>query len=216
MGNNFVKFLVLAVTNTFMAQNITVNDTDFSKGKLGNIQKINLKDVAKMHGHECDGLVEGFITLELGLQQLYPDGVIDRTNTRIVSKSSPCLTDVAIYITGGRMQYNSFYVDNTIEGLYVIQRIDTGKAVSILRKPNVKPAIIDQMGDKAIKKELDECELEQLKKLEKEYATFLKKSNPEDLFEATEIRNFTWEPKTEIFSKTDILNKEKSTCTLKN
>lgn len=195
-----------------MAQTITVNDTDFSKGKLGNIQKINLKDVAKLHGHECDGLVEGFIALNFGLKQLYPKGIIDRTNTRIVSKSSPCLTDVAIYITGGRSQYNTFYVDNSIEGLYVVHKIDNGKTISIKRKPKVKPAIIDEMGNKAIHGELTECELAELKKLENDYAKFLKKSKPEDLFEVYEMTTFTWQPKTETYIKTDIINKNLPAC----
>lgn len=212
MGNNFLNILVFIATYTLMAQTITVNDTDFSKGKLGNIQKINLKDVAKLHGHECDGLVEGFIALNFGLKQLYPEGIIDRTSTRIVSKSSPCLTDVAIYITGGRSQYNTFYVDNSIEGLYVVQRMDNGKTISIKRKPNIKPAIIDEMGNKAIKGELTECELDELKKLEENFAKFLKKSKPKDLFEVNQISSFTWQPKIETYIKTDIINKNLPAC----
>ena len=194
------------------SQTIKVNDTDFSKGKLGNIQKITLNDVAKLHGHLCDGLVEGFIALELGLKQLYPDEIVDRTNTRIVSKSSPCLTDVAMYISGGRSQYNTFYVDNSIEGMYIVQRIDNKKSILIKRKPNVKPAIIDELGNKAIKGELNECELKELKTLENNYAKFLKNSNPSDLFEVLEVANFTWEPTSEIYLKTDIINKNKPSC----
>lgn len=212
MVNNFIKILIFGFINLATAQTITVNDTDFSKGKLGNIQKIKLKDLAKFHGHLCDGLVEGYIALELGLKTLYPDDVIDRSNTRIVSKSSPCLTDVAIYITGGRSQYNTFYVDNAIEGLYIVQRIDTGITISIIRKPNVKPAIIDEMGNKAIKGELNACELDELKILEDQYSKFLKQSKPENLFEIKEIINFEWQPKTEIYIKTDIINKNKLTC----
>jgi formylmethanofuran dehydrogenase subunit E len=198
-----------------LSQTIKVNDTDFSKGKLGNLQTIKLKDISKFHGHLCDGLVEGFIALELGLKQLYPNEIIDRTNTRIVSKSSPCLTDVAIYISGGRIQYNTFYVDNSIEGMYMVQRTDNLKTITIKRKPNVKPAIIDEMGDKAIKGELDECKLEELKKLENDYAKFLLKSNPEDLFSVSAITTFQWNPKSEMYLKTDILNKEKSNCKIK-
>ena len=198
-----------------LSQSLKVNDTDFSKGKLGNLQTIKLKDISKFHGHLCDGLVEGFIALELGLKQLYPDEIMDRTNTRIVSKSSPCLTDVAIYVSGGRAQYNTFYVDNSMEGMYVVQRIDNLKTIIIKRKPNVKPAIIDEMGNKAIKGELDECKLEELKKLENDYAKFLLKSNPEDLFSVATITTFQWSPKSEMYLKTDIINKEKSNCKIK-
>jgi formylmethanofuran dehydrogenase subunit E len=215
MGNKLILFSFLLSVNLMLSQTIKVNDTDFSKGKLGNLQTIKLIDISKFHGHLCDGLAEGFIALELGLKQLYPDGIIDRTNTRIVSKSSPCLTDVAIYVSGGRVQYNSFYLDNSIEGMYVVQRIDNLKTIRIKRKPNVKPAIIDEMGDKAIKGELDECKLEELKKLENDYAKFLLKSNPEDLFSVSAITTFQWNPKSEMYLKTDILNKEKSNCKIK-
>ena len=212
MENKLFLFLIFLASNYMFSQTIKVNDTDFSKGKLGNIQKITLNDVAKLHGHLCDGLVEGFISLELGLKQLYPDEIVDRTNTRIVSKSSPCLTDVAMYISGGRSQYNTFYVDNSIEGMYIVQRIDNKKSILIKRKPNVKPAIIDELGNKAIKGELSECELKELKTLENNYAKFLKNSNPSDLFEVLEVANFTWEPTSEIYLKTDIINKNKPSC----
>jgi acetolactate decarboxylase len=212
MANNFFKIIFILSTSASFGQTITVNDTDFSKGKLGNIQKVKLNDVVKFHGHLCDGLIESFIALDLGLKQLYPNGILDRTNNRIVSKSSPCLSDMAIYVTGGRTQYNTFYVDNTIDGFYVVQRIDNLKAILIKRKPNVKPAIIDELGNKAINGELNECELEILKKLEDEYSKFLKKSKPKDLFEIVELSNFTWQPKIETYTKTDIINKNKSTC----
>ncbi|WP_445712966.1 hypothetical protein [Flavobacterium sp.] len=55
--------------NFSFSQTITVNDTDFSKGKLGNIQKIKVNDIAKLHGHVCDGLIEGFMALDFGLKQ---------------------------------------------------------------------------------------------------------------------------------------------------
>lgn len=212
MASKFFTIVFILSFSLSFGQTITVNDTDFSKGKLGNIQKIKLKDVVKLHGHLCDGLVESFIALDLGLKKLYTDGVVDRTNTRIVSKSSPCLSDMAIYLTGGRSQYNTFYVDNTIDGFYVMQRIDNLKTILIKRKPNVKPAIIDELGNKAIKDELNECELEKLKILEDDYSKFLKKSKPEDLFEIIELSNFNWEPKSETYIKTDIINKNKSTC----
>ncbi len=195
------------------SRQLNVNDTDFSKGRLGHLQKIDLQDIEKFHGHLCDGLVEGFLALEQGLQTLYPDGIIDRTNTRIVSKPSPCLTDAAIYMTGGRYQFNSFYVSEAIEGMYVIQRIDTGKSISVRRKPNIKPAVIDLMGSKAVKGELTACELDVLKEYEDDYSVFLQQSEAKDLFEVKEISNFRWQPEMRSdFIKTDILNKEALKC----
>lgn len=145
-----VSLVVWSINALAFAQSLKVNDTDFSKGRLGSIQTIELQDLVKFHGHLCDGLVEGFVALQYGLYQLFPDSLIDRTNLRIVSKPSPCLTDVAVYLTGARYQFGTFYVSNDFEGLFVVQRIDNAKTVNILRKPNVKPEIIDLMGKQAI------------------------------------------------------------------
>lgn len=194
-------------------QYIKVNDTDFSKGRLGNIQNVDLQDIAKLHGHLCDGLVVGYQGLNEALKILYPDGIIDRTNTRIVSKPSPCLTDVALYMTGGRYQFNTFYVSKDIEGMFIVQRIDNGKAVSVSLNKGVKPAEIDRMGKLAEKGELDACSLDNLKKLEDDFSTFLLENDPAKHFTVKEITGFKWKPKLQnTFIKTDILNKNKAKC----
>lgn len=193
---------------------IEVIDTDFSKGRLQLKHHISLNDVEKFHGHLCDGLVIGFLGINQGLKVLYPNGIVDRTNTRIVSKGSPCLTDVAVYVTGGRFQFNSFYVDNTIEnGIYIIQRKDNGKTVKVAMNKGVKPAIIGQLGKKAIKGELPACDLDKLKTLEDNFSKKLLNSNPNDNFTVTELTDFQWKPILKNdYLKTDILNKNKPAC----
>ncbi len=209
-----ITILSIVITLNFsLAQSLKVNDTDFSKGRLGNIQNIQIEDVTKFHGHLCDGLVEGFIALQYGLYALFPDSIIDRTNLRIVSKSSPCLTDLAIYLTGARYQFGTFYVSNDFEGLYIVQRIDNQKTINIIRKPNIKPAIIDEMGSQAIKGKLSPCQLDTLKQLENEYMRFLQKNDPQTMFEIKKMLNFTWSPILKNdFVKTDILNKNAGNC----
>lgn len=192
---------------------IKVIDTDFSKGRLINQQEITLWDEQKMHGHLCDGLVVGFLGLREGLYQLYPDSIVDRTNTRIVSKGSPCLTDVAVYVSGGRYQFNTFYVSNDIPGFYVIQRIDNGRTVSVNINEGVKPAVIDELGAKAIQGELPACELDNLKQMEDDFSEKLLSTNPKDNFTVTELDSFQWEPILKNdFTKTDILNKNAKRC----
>jgi len=193
---------------------IKVVDTDFSKGRLGLEHELNLKDLEKFHGHLCDGLVVGFLGIQQGLKSLYPNGIIDRTNTRIVSKSSPCLTDVAVYVAGGRYQFNSFYVDNSIEnGFYIIQRKDNGKTVKVSMNKDVKPKIIGEMGKKAIKGTLPACDLDKLKILEDNFSKKLLSENPKKNFSVIEITDFTWKPVLKNdYIKTDILNKNKSNC----
>lgn len=61
-----VILIFILFTNLVFAQNpgIKVLDTDFSKGRLQNVQIITLNDAVKMHGHLCDGLVIGFLGLK--------------------------------------------------------------------------------------------------------------------------------------------------------
>ncbi|MDO6808937.1 acetolactate decarboxylase [Zobellia galactanivorans] len=194
-----------------------VNDTDFSKGRLGNVQDIDLNDLVKFHGHLCDGLVVGHLALQEALGELYQDGPIDRTNTRIVSQPSPCLTDAAIYDTGARYQFNTFYVSKDIDGLFTVQRIDTQKAVTVRMNQGVKPGEIDKLGALAVKGELPPCELDKLRKMEDDFTETLLSTDPKNNFTVTETVDFKWKPVLRNdFIKTDILNKDTSECKQKD
>ncbi|MFA6200851.1 MAG: formylmethanofuran dehydrogenase subunit E family protein [Bacteroidales bacterium] len=209
--NLTILLLSFAFINNINAQEIKVIDTDFSKGQLKNVQTIKYDDLIKFHGHSCDGLLEGMQAMQVGLKELYPDGIIDRTNTRVISKPSPCLTDAAIYITGGRYQYNSFYVSNDFEGLYIIQRIDNKKTIQVIRNEGVKPFLIDSLGKLAIEQKLSYNQLQDLRKLEDNYAKFLKDTPPNKNFTAKEIKDYNWSPLLKSdFIKTDIINKNKN------
>jgi acetolactate decarboxylase len=188
-------------------------DTDFSKGRLNHKQKITINDLEKFHGHLCDGLVVGALAVQVAMKELYPNEPIDRTNLRIVSKPSPCLTDISIYLTGGRYQFNTFYVDTDFEGLYIIQRIDDLKTVSVSLNKGVKPTAIDSLGNIAIQKNLSPCDIDHLRKLEDDFTQALIHSDPTKLFTVKEISNFQWIPKTKNdYLKTDILNKNLPDC----
>ena len=192
---------------------IRVTDTDFSKGRLGLEHELTLNDLEKFHGHLCDGLVVGYLGLNQALKELYPNGIVDRTNTRIVSKSSPCLTDAAIFLTGGRFQFNTFYVSNENPGIFVVQRIDNQKAVVVNLNSGVKPKEIDLLGAQAERGELAACDLDRLKKLESDFSEILLSTNPSENFIVTEISNFEWNPVLKNdYTKTDILNKNAKTC----
>lgn len=196
---------------TSKAPTIQVIDTDFSKGQLNHVQEINLNDLVKLHGHLCDGLVVGYLGLNEAFKKLYPNGIVDRTNTRIISKSSPCLTDAAIYLTGGRYQYNSFYVNDSIEGFYQIQRLDNQKSIFVNLKKAVKPTKIDSLGNLAIQQKLTVKEINHLRKLEDEFTVFLLNTPPNELFQVEIISDFQWKPNTRNdYLKTDVLNKHLS------
>lgn len=207
--------LLIVFSNLAFAQNasIKVLDTDFSKGRLQNVQTITLNDAVKLHGHLCDGLVVGFLGLKEGLYKLYLDSIIDRTNNRIVSKPSPCLTDIAIFMTGARYQYDTYYVSDSIKYQFIVQRIDNEKTYGIKLKPDLMPTAIDSLGRLASKGELDACGIDSLRKLENEFSTFLLSKNPQDLFIIEEIKNYKWLPVLKgNFLKTDVLNKKSQNC----
>jgi formylmethanofuran dehydrogenase subunit E len=207
--------IIIIFTNGVFAQNpsIEVLDTDFSKGRLQNIQTITLNDAVKLHGHLCDGLVAGFLGLKETMYKLYTDSIIDRTNNRIVSKPSPCLTDIAIFITGARYQYNTFYVSDSIKYQFIVQRIDNEKTYGVKLKLGLMPSAIDSLGKLAVKGDLDACGIDSLRKLENEFSSFLLSKNPKDLFIIEEIKNYKWLPVLKSnFLKTDVLNKKLKGC----
>ncbi|MBS1636429.1 MAG: formylmethanofuran dehydrogenase subunit E family protein [Bacteroidetes bacterium] len=208
-----VTFLFVASLSFSQNPSMKVLDTDFSKGRLQNVQTITLNDAVKLHGHLCDGLVVGFLGLKEGLYKLYPDSIIDRTNNRIVSKPSPCLTDIAIFMTGARYQYNTYYVSDSIKYQFIVQRIDNEKTYGVKLKPGLMPTAIDSLGRLATKGELDACGIDSLRKLESEFSTFLLSKNPQDLFIIEEIKNYKWLPVLKgNFLKTDVLNKKLQNC----
>jgi acetolactate decarboxylase len=208
-----ILIIILSACSSNKHISFTTIDTDFSKGRLTHQQTISLKDLEKFHGHLCDGLVVGALAMQQAMKVLYPNQPIDRTNLRIVSKPSPCLTDVAIYITGGRYQFNTFYVDTAFNGLYIVQRIDNNQTVSVSLNKGVKPTAIDSLGNLATQQKLAPCDIDQLKMLEDNFTKQLYKSDPNKIFTVRKIDNFTWQPNAKnTFLKTDILNKQQPNC----
>lgn len=190
-----------------------VIDTDFSKGRLGHQQTITFDQLIALHGHWCDGLVVGALGLGEALGRLYPDAPIDRTDLRIISRSSPCLTDVAILLTGGRAQFGTFQVSDTIAGLYTVQRISDGRAFRVKLNPGIKPAAIDSLTPLAIARTLSPCGLDSLQGIEEAFGQYLLAMDPKTAFILTELPGFHWpEPTGTVYTKTDILNKNAPRC----
>jgi acetolactate decarboxylase len=208
-----ITIIILSACSSSKHISFRTLDTDFSKGRLTHRQTISMNDLEKFHGHLCDGLVVGALAMQQAMKELYPNQPIDRTNVRIVSKPSPCLTDVAIYLTGGRYQFNTFYVDTAFDGLYIVQRIDNNKTVSVSLNKGVKPTVIDSLGNLATQQKLTPCDIENLKMLEDNFTKQLYKSDPNKIFTVNNIENFTWQPNVKnTFIKTDIINKQQPNC----
>lgn len=192
---------------------IAVLDTDFSKGRLAHRQSVRLTDLEKFHGHRCDGLVLGYLALQEALSQLYPQGPVDRSDLRIAALPSPCLADAAIYLTGGRYQYHSFYVDPHLPGLFALQRQSDSTSLYIALKAGLKPAAIDSLGALAMAGQLSPCLIDSLRRLEDQFSAFLLESTPGELFEIRAAPDFRWQVQSKNdYRKSDILNKDLPAC----
>ncbi|MBP2627602.1 MAG: formylmethanofuran dehydrogenase subunit region [Firmicutes bacterium] len=121
-------------------QPIAVLDTDTGLGRYSlHTKEISLKDLARIHGHLCDGLVISYIEINAVLDKLFPNGVVDRTDLRVVSKNGPCWVDASSMMTGARINFQTLRIDSTIGDGFIIQRISTGEAYDVHLKPGVFP-----------------------------------------------------------------------------
>lgn len=123
------------------ARPIRVRDTDSALGRYSlRTKEIGLKDLARMHGHLCDGLVIAFVEIKAVLERLFPEGVVDRTDLRAVSKNGPCWVDAVAWMTGARINFQTLRIDNSVGDGFIIQKISTGEAYQVSLKPGVFPA----------------------------------------------------------------------------
>jgi acetolactate decarboxylase len=111
-----------------------------------------------------------------------------------VSNASPCLTDVGVYLTGGRYQFNTFYVDDKLKTLYTVSRIDNNKTYQVKLRPGVKPTAIDSLGSLAVQRKLSPCALEGLRNLEDNFSEKLVGLKASELYEIEELKHFRWKP----------------------
>jgi formylmethanofuran dehydrogenase subunit E len=129
---------------------IAVRDTDGSLGRYSlKTKAIGLKDLARMHGHLCDGLAISFVQIKEVLARLFPEGVaVDRTDLRAVSKNGPCWVDAISFMTGARINFKTLRIDNSVDDGFIIQRISTNEAYSVHLKPGVFPEELKSVEDK--------------------------------------------------------------------
>ncbi len=127
-------------------QPLRVVDTDSALGRRNlHPKNITLKEMARMHGHLCDGLVTSWVQLNVALRLLFPDGVVDRTDLRIVSRNCPCCVDAGAWMTGARINQGTLMLDNSVGVGFIVQRISTGAAVRVSQRPGFYPAPLAEL-----------------------------------------------------------------------
>ena len=135
---------------------IAVRDTDSALGRYnlpGHTKTVGLKDLVRIHGHMCDGLVYSFILLKAALSKLYGfNGIVDRTDLRVVSPNSPCMLDAASFMTGARVNFKTLRINaSDLQGIgFIVQRISDGKALLSKLKDGVFPNDLEAV-EKAIR-----------------------------------------------------------------
>jgi len=187
-----------------------VLDTQSSLGPYArNTKAITLKDLVKMHGHPCDGLVTAACALSLGFKTLYPEGLVDRTDTGCITNNSPCYGDVATYLTGGRIRFGTQKIDPGMGAEFILYRFSTGKAVKVTLRPGVFPREVRELEGRIRSGHFTLEEMRRCQRLEWAYARKILSRPPEDWFSVQVLVNFSWAPDAYQFlgKRGDVINK---------
>jgi formylmethanofuran dehydrogenase subunit E len=187
-----------------------VLDTESSLGPYATQTKtITLKDLIKMHGHPCDGLVTAACALSVGLNQLYPDSVIDRTDTYCITNNSPCYGDIAAYLTGGRIRFGTQKIDPALGSAFILYRPSTRQAIKVSLRPGVFPADLATLEGQVRSGQGGVAAMDRCQQWEWDYACELIDKPLSESFEVEPLSSFSWEPDPYpyVSQRGDIVNK---------
>jgi formylmethanofuran dehydrogenase subunit E len=209
-------FYPKAVAKAKYNKPIVVRDTDSALGRYAlNTKEIGLKDLARMHGHLCDGLVIAFVEIKVALGKLFPDGLVDRTDLRVVSKNGPCWVDTAALMTGARINFKTLRIDKIGDG-FIIQRISTSEAYDVHLKPGVFPADQAALEDKIRKlraegKPVTAKDIDAVEKMADALTLKLLTTPPDKLVDIKPMPDFKFVPNdtVDVFgNRGDVVNKD--------
>lgn len=195
---------------------LRVRDTDSALGRYNlKTKELGLKDLVRVHGHACDGLLISFIEIRAALEKLFPDGVVDRTDIRVVSKNGPCWVDAGAMITGARINFKTLRIDKSMGDGFIVQKSSTGEAYDVHLKPGVFPA--DQAALEAkirkLRSENKPVTAEDINAVEKMANAFnakLLNTPPEQLLDIKSVADFKFSANdtVEVFgNRGDVVNK---------
>ncbi len=187
-----------------------VLDTESSLGPYAEHPKaLTLGDLVRMHGHACDGLVMAAAALSVGLDELYPDGVVDRTDTGCITNNSPCFGDVAAYVTGGRIRFGSQKIDPARGMSFVVYRFSTAEAVEVELRKGVFPERLIALETKLRSGSFTEEEMRKCQVAQWDYAKGLLQHPLGESFLTRRLPDLTWtpDPYSRTGSRGDIINR---------
>lgn len=191
------------------AKPVLVRDTDSALGRYNlHPKKLDIKTLARAHGHLCDGLVLAYVELSNVLPKLFSDGVVDRTDIRVVAKNSPCLVD-----TSALINHKTLSLDNSLGGSFIVQRISTGKTYKVsLRDKSFLKALKNK--EEAIKTKQKEHQkvtpkdIDEVEALAFEVMRHMLRTDPKKLLKITELKGYKYHFNIDdIGSRSDVKNK---------
>ena len=171
-----------------------VRDTVNKYGRYATLTKtITIKDLIKYHGHFCGGLVESAGALRVAFDFLFPEGIVDRTDLRIVSNNSACGGDVAAYLTGARLRFGTHHIDNSLtESEFIVQIVSSGKAVHVKLNPAIYPNEVKSQMRKIESGKFTPKDIDLFQELQWAYAKRLINKPLKVSFIVEEPREFKW------------------------
>ncbi|MBW4030291.1 MAG: hypothetical protein HIU57_06390 [Acidobacteria bacterium] len=141
----------------------TVRDTRSAQGRLDRRPKtVTVADLVLAHGHACDGLLRGVWAMRALADLAVGEDGFDRSDLLVVSKNSPCLGDVAAYLTGGRARFGTHRLDDGLGVGFQLQRLSTREAWEVREEPGFFPAHIVAWEADLLRGGRDESEMREL------------------------------------------------------
>ncbi len=205
-------FYESSVKNAPNAKPIFVKDTDSAMGRYNlHAKELGIKTLARAHGHLCDGLVLAYVELANTLPKLFSDGIVDRTDLRVIAKNSPCLVDTSALMSGARLNHKTLSLDNSLGGSFIVQRISTGATYkvsladkSFLKALKAKEKEIKSKEPKKItSKDIDEVEALAFKAMK-----YMLNTDQKKLLKIIQLKDYNYKFNIEqIGSRSDIVNK---------
>lgn len=193
---------------------IQVLDTNSSLGRYSKYtKKIGLEDLALIHGHLCDGLVISFVELKEVLKKLFPTGVVDRTDLRVVSKNGPCWVDAAAMMTGARINFGTLSIDKSVGNGFIVQKISTGETYQVKLKDGVFPVELVELEAKIKSeakagKKVSDADIKKLEMIANELSKKVLNTEPDKLMEIKKIEDYKFKQNIDVGVRTDVLNKK--------
>lgn len=192
---------------------VRVLDTDSALGRYSLQHKeLGLKDLSRVHGHMCDGLVISFIEIKAALERLFPDAIADRTDLRAVSKNGSCWVDAVAMMTGARINFQTLRIDNAIGDGFIIQRISTGDAYEVRLKQGMFPVEQARLEARIRKlrklgQPVSAADIDRVEVLANDLSRRLLNSSPADILEVKKLDRYEFRSNDAFDERGDSINK---------